>query len=262
MFTPFAFIKSPAPVPLGGLVAWYDAADYVSGSTTWPNRVDGPDLTLLGTYSRSDSVNGPYVWFETLAHGYTGNVINFLSNDITIIQLMIGYPNNDFDTSWAIAEGEVSNFIFTDIIDGQSPVYPVGVWHNGNTGYYASGSTPSLSNTLYPQLQSFGLTTETFYSYRVSSGFDASSGLQIKVGDNAYQTLGGGFTNTLWRAGAFNTNYDIVGNNNIILGAFNSSGFYPLEARYGVYMVYNRLLSDEEIQTIYDYYADIYNLLT
>ena len=46
------------PIPLNGLVAWYDASDYTSGATWIDKSGNGNDLTLSGTYSLDPSTLG------------------------------------------------------------------------------------------------------------------------------------------------------------------------------------------------------------
>ena len=207
MFTPFAFIKSPSPVSLNGLVAWYDAADYVSGATWVDRSVNGLDLTISGSTSLTTLYGQPYLDWDSSTYAYT-SATSLLAGASDVTVILINYIQgiwNDISAAslqgygeWGIGDGAVSNFVFAGVsVDNSSPVYytaPLGVWVNGQTGY----RTDIKIQAPWPGVSGLGtfefnypVMDEMWYSggdtpvknnmvaYRFGSGFNGST---LKIG--------------------------------------------------------------------------------
>ena len=132
MFTPFAFIKS-SPVPLNGLVAWYDAADYVSG-TTWVDRsANGLDLTLSSSATISSYLGNDYVVLQSGNTAVSPNTSLFTNNTHTVIaiQKTITYDTYNLDNQiW-----HRNTWIIQDMSDGDAVSdYTDQTFADGNTG--------------------------------------------------------------------------------------------------------------------------------
>lgn len=246
MFTPFAFIKSPSPIPLEGLVAWYDAEDYVSG-TTWVDRsVNAYNLTIAGAgVPTKVTVGGPFVEF-TNNRAYTANSITQYSatNDITYIEIvrdLFGYDDTQI-ASFALNGSSygVSSYMF----DGTNSVY---TYSTNGKGWYLNGKS---YNYLYTD----------FVARRIVTGFsNTSPELKVSWADSFASLVhygAGSFTS----GGGGASTYDLQSPTQFVLGATGAGGAFPMAARYGVSILYNRLLSDSEIDQIYEYYKPIYAL--
>ena len=249
IFTPFAFMASTAAgpvVPTSGLIGWYDAADYTSG-TTWVDRSgNGNDATLSGTYSKDASTMGGGSVFLNTA-GATSNTVSDWSatTEITHIEIVRLTNLGSFKGTWGLdisgTGGEPSGFQ----LNGTGWIY---TWVGGNTGYYLNGKTYQTSYN-------------TFVARRLQSGFDNSGTLNVSYGDsNATGITHYGAGNfTLGRGGS--TVYSTTGTEAMAIGQPGQLSAYRQSGYYAVNLYYNRLLSDSEIENVYNYYQSTYSLV-
>jgi len=237
----------PSPPPSSGLIGWYDADDYISGATWTDRSGNGNDLTLAGTYSKDAStMGGPSVLLNTGVA--TSTVVSDWSatTEITHIEIVRLLSLSNFKGSWGL------DIIGTSVEPSGFQLGGTGhieTWVGGGTGYYLN---PQAYNTTYNQ----------FVARRLQSGFDPASGtLKITYGDSSATGL------TQYGVGDFtlsrvnSTVYSTTGTVTMNFGQPGGlSGVYRQEGRYAVNLYYNRLLTDIEIQTIYDYYQTTYSL--
>jgi hypothetical protein len=250
MFTPFAFVKSgvtgpPAPVvPTSGLVAWYDASDYTSGATWTDRSSNGYDLTLNNTFSK---VTSPIT--AVFFNGGFGNVSSVTdwsaTTDITHIEILRPTVVSSFIGTFAV---QGTNGLGSFQLDGTGRIY---TWKNGDTGWYLTTQTYNTAKT-------------AFIARRCSSGFNNTGDtLIVDYADSSAVSLtkygSGNFA--LGRGGS--TAYTIGGSASLGVGTIDvTAGLtYDMAGYYGVNLFYNRILTDQEITDIYDYYKSTYSLL-
>lgn len=247
IFTPFAFIQSAAVIPViptSGLVAWYDASDYTSG-VTWTDRSgNGRNLTLNGFYSK---VTSPIIAIEFGgAYGTVTGVTNWTSTtNVTHIEIL--RPN--FVTSFVGTFGIQGspNSIGSFELNGVGRIY---TWVNGQTGWYLSPRTYSTTKT-------------AFVARRFSSGFNNTGNtLTVDYADSAGISLtkygSGNFV--LGRVQVNGTTYTLGSSVRLNVGAIENNLTYDFQAYYGVNLFYNRILTDQEVTDIYNYYKSTYSL--
>jgi len=236
------------PPPASGLIGWYDASDYTSGTTWIDKSVNGNDITLSGTYSKDTSTMGGGSVFLNTGAGTSNTVSDWsATTEITHIEILrTATPLGSFKSTWGLDIGgtgaEPSGFQL-------SGTGRIETWIGGNTGYYL---TTQAYNTGYNQ----------FVARRLQSGFDPATGtLKISYGDSNATGL------TQYGSGDFNlsrggsTTYTTTASDRMIIGQAGQLTAYRQAGYYAVNLFYNRLLSDAEIQTIYDYYSSTYNLV-
>ena len=115
--------------------------------------------------------------------------------------------------------------------------------------------------------QTYDTAKTAFVARRFTYGFNNTSGLNVSYGDDSSVSLthygAGDFT--LGRGpypATFNTNYNLSADGRMVVGGFSPTATtYAAPGYYGVNLYYNRQLTDQEIQDIYDYYKSAYNLV-
>lgn len=234
-------------IPTDGLIAWYDAADYSSGATWIDRSGNNNDLTLTGTYSKSAiSIGGPSLLLNS-AYGVKTGVTGWASTtDVTHIEIqkLVGSPTS-FQASWGVeGTNALSGFQFGGAGD-------IAAWVTGKTGWFLNVAGRKYSNV-----------TNVFAAKRVTSGFDNTSGLTISYGDSSAVGL------THYGAGNFiiyrtptDTTYSIGASATLRVATPETNLTYDMPGYYGVNLFYNRILTDAEIEEIYNYYKPIYNLI-
>jgi hypothetical protein len=246
IFTPFAFVKSAVSVtpviPTSGLVMWLDASDY-TGGITWNERSgNNYGVTLNGTYAK---VTSPIVAVEFGGgYGTYSPVPSWTSTtEVTHIEILRPTIVSSFFGGFGIqgSPNSIGSFAF----DGVGRIY---TWVNGNTGYYLTTQTYNTSKT-------------AFVARRFSSGFNNSGdSLIVNYADSSGVSLtkygSGNFT--LGRGGV--TTYTLGSSTRINVGALENNTTYDMPGYYGVNMFYNRILTDQEVTDIYNYYKSTYSL--
>ena len=235
-------IPPPTP-PTSGLIAWFDADDYTSGATWTDRSGNSNNLTLNNTYSK---VTSPItaVYFNN-GFGVKSGVSSWsATTDVTHIEIIRPTVVGSFIGSFVLqGTNGVSGFEF----GGTGRIY---VWKNADTGYFLNTQTYDTAKT-------------AFVARRFTSGFDNTSNLTVSYGDDSSVALthygAGNFT--LGRAGS--TTYTLGGTVSLGVGTIDvTSGLtYDMSGYYGVNLFYNRILTDQEVQDIYDYYKSTYSLV-
>lgn len=250
--------KSPAVVPTSGLIGWYDAADYTSG-TTWVDRSsNGLNLTLSGTYSLTGSIvagEGPALLFNTAVglSSATSLITGSVGEEYTLVQIFRPTVVGNFKGGISLINntgGDQPLSLGSFSLDGTGRIY---TWVNGQTGFWLNSQTYSTSKT-------------SFVARRAAYGFNNSSGLTVSYGDDSSVPLthygAGNFT--LGRGpypATYNTNYNLGSAGSVLIGALRTDRNFAQEGYYAVNLFYDRALTDQEIQNIYDYYKADYNLV-
>lgn len=249
LFTPFAFVKSSVVagpvVPTSGLVAWYDASDYTSGATWTDRSGNGYNLTLVGTYAKNTS---PIisVGFGG-AYGTVAGATNWTStNDVTHIEIL--RPDafvSSFIGTFGLqgSPNSIGSFEF----NGTGRIY---TWVNGQTGWYLT-------------TQNYATTKTAFIARRFSNGFNnTGDSLIVDYADSAGVSLtkygSGNFA--LGRVQVNGTTYTIGSSVRINVGAIENNLTYDQPGYYGANLFYNRILTDQEVTDIYNYYKSTYSL--
>ena len=228
-------------IPTSGLIAWYDAADYTSGATWTDKSGNGNNLTLNNTYSK---VTSPITSvFLNGGFGSKSGVSGWSSTtDVTYIEIIRPTVATNFVGSWSLTgTNQVTGFQF----GGTSFIY---TWRGGDTGWYL---TP----------QTYGTTKTTFVSRRFSTGYNnTGDSLVVDYADsNAVSLTKYGSGNfALGRGGG--TTYSLGGSVTIIVGAAETNLAYDMPGYYGVVIIYNRKLTDQEVTDVYNYYKTAYSL--
>jgi len=255
------------PISQEGLVAWYDAADYATGNY-WYDK-SGNNLTLElksppahpGSFSK---VNVPIeaLWFSKSeanvggAHGYSsGWESYFNSSDLTYIEIYQPYPNFTLTTTDS-----------TFAIGFNNPVSSERLCSTNSIG--VSVNTPFVSDNGYALGTACGVETyqyqyaETvFIARRVQSGFDNTSGLSISYANDNGTSLVHLGPGNFYQQSTGGTTYTMVGGGgDFVLGSRQDNQNQDAPGYYAVSITFNRILSDAEIQTVYDYYKDRYSL--
>lgn len=258
--------KPDAPGLIPNLVAWYDASDYTTGSY-WYDR-SGNNLTLelktppaYPTAISKITVPIEAVWFSKSeanaggGWGYsTGWGSFFTSSDLTYIEIYQPYPNllNTNDSTFGIGFD-----------------HPVGSERLCSTGSIGvSVNEPFVGDNGYALGTGCGVETyqykygETvFIARRVSSGFNNTSGLNISYANDNGTSLVHLGPGNFYEQSTGTTSYSMVGgSDDFVLGSRKDGPTYDAPGYYAVSITYDRILSDAEIQTIYDYYKTTYSL--
>ena len=247
-FTPFSFIKTTAaasvsPVPTTNLALWLDANDsasYPGSGATWYDIATGTadNMTLNGSFSYESS---PYKNINMTSSGIYGNTTNIsgLSGNWTGSYVFVYYPTAvDLFTgtvSLGYTGGQCwSNFRFSgaDSID---------VWQNGDGGVRVKTSVktgPANNWQLIAWRKTSGgaLTVNNLtISYGSGSlGHYTGADLEVTRTSNNTPNLASQLGNGLIQSG-----YEAL---------------YRQPAKFGAQLVYNRVLSDAEVNQIYTYY--------
>jgi hypothetical protein len=239
------------PPPSSGLIGWFDAADYTSGTTWTDKSVNGLDLTLSGTYALDAStLGGPSL---NISNGFgksatTSLISGQTGTEYTHIEIVRPKTLATADATFAISANNA----------GDDP--------ESISGYKLFGGATEIgyliTNTGGRSARLTGIgynTTETWFVSR-RLGYDSPSlGTNpiISVGseNNALVHYSSGYAS----AGAY-TDYDLGSAGVMVVAAGVSSGNYKTDGYYAVNLFYNRFLSDAEIQIVYDYYKTTYNL--
>ena len=233
------------PIPTSGLVTWFDAADYTSGATWVDRSGNGLDLTLSGTYSLDSgaAMSGSSLFFSA---GWgvtpeTGLITGSVGTEYTYIEI-IKPTNVTIDKGSFSIGNQVLNYIFG--ANGRMYV----AWVNGLGGAYTNAQT-------------YGTTKTSFVSRRISYGFTTSTNVILDVADSNTVSLTKytGFLNGLgtppWNWAA------ITGTNRkLVVGASLTTGAFRIPGYYAVSILYNRILTDDEVTQIYDFYKPTYVL--
>jgi hypothetical protein len=249
----------PPPITLSGLIGWYDAADYTSGATWVDKSVNGLNLTLSGTFSKTGSIvagEGPALLFNT-AVGLSSTstlITGSVGEEYTTIQIFRPTVVGNFKAIVSLINntgGDQLLSLGSFQLDGTGRIY---TWVNGQTGFWLdTGPVYDTAKT-------------SFVARRAAYGFNDTSGLTVSYGDDSSASLThyGAGSFTLGRGpypASFNTNYDLGSAGRILIGAANTAGGFAQEGFYAVNLFYDRALTDEEIQTIYNFYKPTYNLV-
>ena len=233
--------------PLG----WWDANDYTSGTTWYDRTSNSYDLTLANpsfySYDTSTLGNASFLFSTgSLAtnggRATTAQVVMSWDADISFTYIEILRPANvplpSNPSTFTLQSGTsitstpvTSNRIYTTLFGGNS--------------YYLNAHTYDSSKT-------------SFVARRVQSGFNnVNNKLKVSYGDNLSTSLthygAGDFT------GSGDVNYTFTYLTTRIGHSANNGQTYP--AYYAVSLVYNKILTDSEIELIYSYYRHQYGLL-
>lgn len=249
-FSPFAFIGgTDLPIPAQGGVGWYDASNYVSGSDTWVD-ISGQfnDLTLTGSYSLDAStMGGDSILLDPGAAESLGVPDWATTTDLTYIEIIRPDSEGSGKGSWGLdidpAEPlEPSGYQF----DGTNRIY---TWVNTETGFYLNAQTYLTGSN-------------NFVARRLSSGFNGTT-LKVSYGnsDAVGLTHYGSGSFTLGRGGS--TTYPSSSQCTMWIGRPGelTEDLYGMTGNYAVGIFYNRLLSDAEIEAVYNYYSSSYSLV-
>ena len=236
----------PPPIPFSGLVAWFEADDYATGSAVWVDKSgNNLNLTLSGTYSKDTgaAMSGSSVF---LSAGWgttpeTALITGSTGTEYTYIEIVKPTVLGADKASFSIG-GEISNY-----------------WFGGNGRMYAAWAN-NLGG-VYLSTQNYATTKTTFAARRVSYGFTTTSNMILNLADSDSLSLTKytSFTNAL---GAPPYNWAaITGTSRKFgLGNANLSGGFRIPGYYAVSILYNRILTDAEVTQIYDYYKTTYVL--
>ena len=240
---PGIYVPPSGPVvPTSGLIAWFDADDYTSGATWTDRSANGNNLTLTGTYAKNTTY-GPTILFNG-GYGSRGSVAGWASTtDVTYVEIIRVLATSNFQASWAIqGTNQLTNFQ----LGGAGDIY---TWVGAKTGW--------ILNT-----QDYSTTKTTFVARRVQSGFNNTSGLNTSYGDDSSVPL------TNYGAGNFtlartptDTTYTLGASVTIRVATPENNITYDMPGYYGASLFYNRILTDQEVQDIYDYYKSTYSLV-
>jgi len=246
-------VRVPPAVPTDGLIGWYDAADYTSGATWVDRSSNGLDLTLSGTYSLTGSIvagEGPALLFNTAIglSSATSLISGSVGEEYTMIQIFRPTVVGNFKGGISLINntgGDQCLSLGSFSFDGTGRIY---TWVNCNTGYWLNSQTYSTSKT-------------SFVARRAGYGFSSSGSLNVSYGDDSSVPLThyGSGSFTLGRAGI--TTYSLGSAGSVLIGALRTDRAFAQEGYYAVNLFYDRPLTDQEIQNIYDYYKSAYGLI-
>lgn len=244
----YAGINTPPSysVPLDGMITWFDASDYTSGATWVDRSVNGLDLTLSGTYSldsgaamSGSSVNFSAGWGITPE---TALITGSVGTSYTYIEILKPTTAAEDMGTFAI-DNQISNYFFGG---GSGRIY--GGWVDGTGGVYTSA-------------QNYATTKTSFVSRRITYGFTTTSNMIVDIADSNTLSLTKytSFTNAL---GTPPYNWaDITGTNRkFVLAASTLTGGFRVPGYYAVSILYNRVLTDQEVTDVYNYYKSTYVL--
>lgn len=236
------------PLPLGGLVAWYDAADYIGGATWADKSVNGNDLTLSGTYSLdSSTLGGPSLLLNN-AYGVTSPITGYNSiTDVTHVEIIRPTSLAQSKITWQIRRNSLNGAVNNRANTGTGLIFTNVEGYGVNVGGWSTFDAYSTTNTQ--------LVIRSF-----ESGFNDSGDSLIEwFADSNSTTLtkyiSGDFSYTPPQA---NGVFDFGTSQMLTVDGTSSNG---LPGRFAVNMFYNRRLTDVEVQQIYDYYKSTYSLV-
>ena len=149
----------PSPIPLNGLITWFDANDYATGSAVWVDKSgNNLNLTLSGTYSKNTgaAMSGSSVF---LSAGWgttpeTALITGSTGTAYTYIEIIKPSTLGTDMASFAIG-GQVSNYRFGN--------WMYAAWSNGLGGVYSGA-------------QNYATTKTNFISRRITFLFPSISG--------------------------------------------------------------------------------------
>lgn len=257
------------PFTDNGIVAWYDASTFTNGDSVWVDSSGkGNDLVISGALLRAD-LEGPYINTNFATDLVTSTSTSLLSGntDITVVTITRLFDNvkpYNFAgmATWGLGDGELSNYVYqlrSDNCNPSSQYAVAGMWHNGNNGPRVDGTYVGFCGDI-PNGRLEGLNS-VMYAYRASSVFDPVTPASHKIssaGGLNPRSITDNFSLGYWRLGG-DFLYDFGAGANIRLGKYAAAGNMVAQ-RYGVAIIYNRQLTDSELEGIYDYYSTIYTL--
>lgn len=234
-------------IPTLGLIGWFDANDYTSGGTWTDKSGNGLNLTLGGTYSKNTTY-GPTIFFNT---GYGASATTALVSGTT----GTAYSHIEIMRPSAVANF-VGSYCFSANAGGDDAGSVSGFQLTGTGNVYvalnATGGK-SVQDTSYNYA-----TTKTSFIARRFSYNDAASAVKFSVADSAGTTLTQHTGSAI--AGFTNMTYNLGAAGRIVVGASTGGGSYRMPGYYGVNLFYNRVLTDQEVTDIYNYYKSTYSL--
>jgi len=249
-FSPFAFIGGTnLPIPSEGAVGWFEASNYESGSGTWPD-ISGQfnDLVFTGSYSLDASTMGGASILLDPGAGESLSVSDWANTtDITYIEIIRPDSEGSGKGSWGLDIGPAESLEPMGYqFDGTNRIY---TWVNTATGFYLNAQTYLTGSN-------------NFVARRLSSGFNGNT-LQVSYGNSDAVSLThyGSGSFTLGRGGA--TTYPSSSDCSMKIGRPGDLGeaVYGMTGNYAVGIYYNRILSDAEIEAVYNYYSSSYSLV-
>ena len=254
IITPFAYMAEQVTgpvVPTSGLIGWFDASDYTSGATWVDRSSNGLDLTLTGTYALDAStLGGPSINFSnawgnspstSLINGGTGT-------EYTHIELFRPSTVANFDSSFSLSAGGTGddcNSLTGFQLSGTGRI-TVGRNCTGGRQYYITSKQYNTSDTF-------------FVARRFQHGGTPGSGLLGEVGTTSTSLTQYGTGDWTAVAGITSVDYALGSAGKMAVGAVNG-GNYKMAGRYAANLFYDRFLTDQEVQDIYDYYSSTYSL--
>ena len=245
------FYAGPVPelIPSSGLIGWFDADDYISG-TTWTDRsVNGLNLTLSGTYSKNTTY-GPALFLNT-AYGVsaaTALVTGGTGTEYTHIEIL--RPT--------IASNFIGSFAFSTGTGGDDCGAATG-FEAAGTGWIAIGRNCTGGSQSYITSKQYSTSDTFFVARRFAYDGTPGSGLVFDVGttSQALTQYGlGDITMRIWSS----VDYALGATGRMVVGAPSNGGSYRMAGYYGVNLFYNRQLTDQEVTDIYNYYKSTYSL--
>lgn len=250
MFPGIQSLSNGPTIPTSGLIGWFDADDYTSGTTWVDKSVNGLDLTLSGTYSK-DVTYGPTI---LLSNAYGNSLSTSLINgdigtEYTYIEILRPTIVANFDSSFSLSSGGTGDDCnsLTGFQAEGAGLIAVGRNCTGGKQYYITSKQYSTTETL-------------FVSRRFAYGGTPGSGLVFNVGTTSQALTEYGSGAITARGGITSVEYALGAAGKMAVGSTNG-GSYKLPGYYGVSLWYDRQLTNQEVTDIYDYYKSTYSLL-
>ena len=246
----FPGIQTFPQIPTSGLIGWYDAADYTSGATWTDKSGNGLNLTLGGTFSKTGSIpsaTGPAVFFNT-GFGLSATT-----------SLITGSTGTSYTHIEIIRPSSVSFFVGSYCFSANNPGDDFG----SLSGFQITGTgivTCHLNNqpgAVQDQSYFYATNKTSFIARRFSYGSSAAA-VKFNVADSAGTTLTQQTGTGINSFTSLNYTFGVAGK--MVVGASSNGGGYRQPGYYGVNLFYNRVLTDQEVTNIYNYYKSTYSL--
>jgi len=244
-------VPSGPEVPTSGLIGWFDASDYTSG-TTWVDRsANGLNLTLSGTYSKvSSPIEGVYLSNAYARSATTALVSGGTGTEYTHIEILKLTSTSAGQGTFCISSN-VGGDDAGSISDYRLGTAQIGWLRNAVGGY------GNILNT-----QTYNTTNIFFIARRFIYGETIGAGVYWGFGSDATAlTFYNSTANYTSTAGGTTMNWNLGAAGRMVIGAPSSTGSYKGPAYYGVNLFYNRAITDQEVTDIYNYYKSTYSLV-
>jgi hypothetical protein len=263
--TPFSFMKSPVQTggfPTDGLIGWWDADDYTSGNTWTDRSGTGLNLTLTGTATKTNDLphpsgGAPGVLFDVNSYGKTPTtplIAGSTGTEWTHVEIIFHWDEASFGTAKSTYCFGDSTTVVNNISGYRTQAENFSYIKTSAGGYGMKNDTRVYEGYTWFLVRRFGygeLGGTTGGMVWALAFSNPSAPLNFFTLPTSYNYTSGGGAGADW---------DLGTNGVYLMNAGITSGAYAAPMYYGMQAIYDRKITDQEVQDIYDYYKVKYYL--